>query len=171
MNALFDLTSRTKWYISSDGTAFSITGNVRREKRCSLHKKRGYCYIRTSNGNYLVHRIVASAFIPNPSNKPCINHKDGNKKNNNISNLEWVTYKENFDHALKNGFIKLYEKNNGANLKYSNSQCRDVIKRISNGLTYKEAGKKYNMPYSTVAYQMDLLTITAFTAIQRWEDV
>ena len=51
----------------------------------------------------LVHRLVANAFIPNPENKRCINHKDGNKKNNNINNLEWVSYSENMKHAYRTG--------------------------------------------------------------------
>lgn len=52
---------------------------------------------------FLVHRLVALAFIPNPDKKPQVNHIDGNRKNNNSSNLEWVTRSENMIHAYKTG--------------------------------------------------------------------
>lgn len=48
-------------------------------------------------------RTVAKAFIPNPENKPCVNHIDNNPQNNHVSNLEWVTYKENTQHMIKSG--------------------------------------------------------------------
>lgn len=53
-----------------------------------------------------IHRLVAQAFIPNVDNKPCINHKDGNKQNNVVTNLEWVTYSENALHSYSNSFRK-----------------------------------------------------------------
>ena len=51
----------------------------------------------------LVHVLVAQAFIPNPDNLPTVNHIDGNKHNNHVSNLEWVSYSENNIHALDTG--------------------------------------------------------------------
>jgi hypothetical protein len=56
-----------------------------------------------------VHRFVAEAFIPNPDNKLTVNHIDGNKSNNTISNLEWATYSENAAHAIKTGLKKNFK--------------------------------------------------------------
>lgn len=64
-----------------------------------LHKKGKY-------KNFKTHRLVAMAFIPNPDDKPQINHIDGDKSNNCISNLEWATNSENQKHAHVNGLIK-----------------------------------------------------------------
>ena len=56
-----------------------------------------------------VHRMVAETFIPNPDDKPCVNHIDCNIENNNVNNLEWCTKKENSEHAVKLGRTKWTE--------------------------------------------------------------
>lgn len=57
-----------------------------------------------------VHRLVCEAFIPNPENKPTVNHKDGDRKNNNLKNLEWATHKEQVDHYWKAGLNPNFSK-------------------------------------------------------------
>jgi hypothetical protein len=105
----------------------STYGNVRNIKtgiilKPYINKKNGYAYINLSkNGlskTIRMHRIIALTFVKNKLNKPCINHKDGNKENNCVSNLEWCTQKENVNHAIKvlkrnyaNGINIMHEKN------------------------------------------------------------
>ena len=70
----------------------------------------------TKNNKYKVnslHRIVALAFIPNPNNYDTVNHKDGNKLNNSIDNLEWCTQRENVIHAWRTGLSKPYQRIKG----------------------------------------------------------
>ena len=74
---------------------------------------RGKAYFRiclSKNGiveYFTIHRLVAQTFIPNPENKPQVNHKDGNKLNNNVNNLEWATVSENIQHAYNTGLSKV----------------------------------------------------------------
>lgn len=68
----------------------------------AMETNNGYLVVRLfKDGAYhqeLVHRLVAMAFVPNPSRKPQVNHKDGNRKNNSCENLEWATCQENIRH-------------------------------------------------------------------------
>lgn len=92
----------------------SDLGNVRNKKTKKVLKQRmdmyGYLKVTLSKNNkpktFLVHRLVATAFIPNPLDKPQVNHKDTDKTNNCVSNLEWSTHKENISHAVNNGLGK-----------------------------------------------------------------
>lgn len=70
-----------------------------------------YTYLDGNKISYL-HRLVANAFISNPNNYPCVNHKDGNKQNNNVENLEWCTYSYNNKEAYRLGLKKPHKGEN-----------------------------------------------------------
>jgi len=90
--------------ISSWGRVY----NIKREKFVSPEMtKKGYLRVDLYNSkgerkHFKIHRLVADAFIPNENNKPQVNHLDGNKQNNSITNLEWCTNAENCEHAKLN---------------------------------------------------------------------
>ncbi len=93
-------------------------------KRIKIENKCLGGIIRTS-----VHQLVAEAFIPNPDNKPFVNHIDLNKLNNNVSNLEWVTHSENMKHAYKHG----------VNVKPLRVFSESERKKVSNGIIIFES--------------------------------
>lgn len=101
----------------SDRLEVSNFGNVRNAKTKHVYKlhvnKNGYkqCCIslggRDKKKVFKIHKAVAETFLSNPDNKPQVNHIDGNKLNNDIANLEWVTQSENLLHAYKNGLVPI----------------------------------------------------------------
>lgn len=103
--------SQTKRRIPLVGKGMEFTGEFKfilepeRELTYTLNN-RGYYSVGIRRKTHMVHRLVAQAFIPNPENKPFVNHIDGNKLNNHVSNLEWCTVQENNLHARQTGLHK-----------------------------------------------------------------
>lgn len=108
MNDDIEVWAKIEGYPNYEVSSF---GNVRRRGRILKPKNRRYLQVHLSLKGvckgHSIHRLVAEAFIPNPDNKPQVNHIDGNKHNNHVSNLEWVSPSENIQHAIKNGLIKI----------------------------------------------------------------
>ena len=101
-----------RYKVSNFGNVDSLNSRGRgKRKRLKLSiNKYGYMQVQLSiNGKpkmFLVHRLVAMCFIPNPNNYKQVNHIDGNKLNNHVSNLEWCSNQQNMDHAKRLGLIK-----------------------------------------------------------------
>lgn len=140
-------------YVSDTGKVYKYMRNFLEEVIGEI--KQGYHYVGISyNNNYKkfrVHRLVAEYFVENPYNKPTVNHKDGNKLNNDYRNLEWVTISENTKHAFDNGFIK-------NDIGFEDSQSSPVafldynnILNVFGSITI--ASKMTNMEKSTISRQ------------------
>jgi len=86
-----------KYRVNSFGEIYSIKTGRKLKPDCSSKYHR--IQLGRKNKKESVHRIVASLFVPNPDNKPCVNHKNGDKLDNRACNLEWCTYSENEIHS------------------------------------------------------------------------
>src|SRR5690606_1773305 len=147
------------YFVDKEGRVYGNSGEEKAQfvdgygyKRVALWKNNKYKF-------HLAHRLVAKALIPNPENKPCVNHKDGNKQNNHVNNLEWVTYSENTIHALEMG-LKVPEQGedvHNASITnetahkvcqmmvdgYRNIEIRDILGVSMNVLSHIRAGKAW----------------------------
>lgn len=105
-----------------------------------------------------VHRCVAIAFIPNPENKPQVNHINGIKNDNRVENLEWSTGKENIRHAIKNNLIKRnYGENHHRSILKNKTviQCRELHKK---GNTCAELARKHRISQTVMSNLLRNLT-------------
>ena len=140
----------------------STTGVVTRNgKIIKTHLSAGYPayneYINGKKRNVRVHRQVAETYIPNPLNKPCVNHIDGNKLNNDVSNLEWVTHSENMTHAYKMGLNDYQRtrktKNNVSIRKITMTQANEIrSKYVYGSRTHgvRALGREYGLSLKAI---------------------
>ena len=138
------------YYVTEDGQIWSQKTN----KYLSQHKdKDGYLKVRLVSKDdkrhtYSVHRLVLENFYPTAGmNNLQVNHIDGNKENNSLDNLEWMTCLENIHHAMDNN---LRAKINGAS-KLTKEQVIDIYLRAKNGETNVSLGAEYNLHPDSVS--------------------
>lgn len=133
-----------RYQISTLGRVKSLVSHFGTEERIMKGQPVWTGYLRvclTKDGKskmHTIHRLVAETFIPNPQNKPIVNHIDGNITNNSIDNLEWVTYAEN---SNKSKNVTTSERYNSKRVIDSNGKIFD---------SYREAGRYYGLAPNTI---------------------
>lgn len=163
-----------QYQISTFGRVKSL--KRKSEKILSLDKDRnGYMNVKLSKDGVIrkfkVHRLVALAFIANPDNLPEVNHKDGNKANNCIDNLEWTTRSQNMRHAYDTGLKEVSEESGGVSYGEHNGRHKltqqyvDIIREL-----YIPNDPQYGGRALARKYGIGKTTIQAILHNQTWKN-
>jgi len=138
--------SKDRKVIGKDGVIYPFKG---KEKIATPNVQTQYLIVELYKNNVgtkkYVHRLVAEAFIPNPNNKPEVNHIDGDRQNNDVSNLEWCTSAENSQHAISTG-LKVYTN------RLSRDEFLTCLQEVIKGESYAALSKRvpYKVPFLSV---------------------
>ena len=145
------------YLISNMGRIMSLPKKTHKKEKIIMipkKEKNGYLTITINRKTYKLHRLVAEAFIPNPNNYPCVNHKDENKHNNRVSNLEWCTQQYNALHAVNNGKLPhISEEARSRISKAASESNRRPVACITTGHEFRsvrDACKHFNVTSDTV---------------------
>ncbi len=148
-----------RYEVDTNGCIWSInySKNNIRKKHIAVFNGHGYLQVGLSkNGKvkrFMVHRLVAKAFLDNAEERPAVNHKNGNKTDNRLSNLEWVTHRENMQHAreflgVDNNVVRFGEENSSSKI---SSVDVIYIRTCGAGVTNKELASRYGLTAKHVA--------------------
>lgn len=143
------------YQVSNLGNVKSLANSKTKSEKILKYSlgRRGYCQVVLSKSNnkyYMrVHRLVAQAFIPNPENKPEVNHINGIRNDNRVENLEWCTQSENQIHAYRIG-LQLSGENIGTS-KLKNADIPIIRQMLTEGITQIEIAEKYNVAQSQIS--------------------
>ena len=127
-------------------------GNIKNQKRILKQSPtiRGYLSVKVFQGRKSSHRLVAIAFIPNPDNKEQVNHKDGNKQNNHVDNLEWMTGTENQRHSWETGLRKKRFGEQSPRSKVSDATRKEIADKHASGATIISLAKEYDFTSTNI---------------------
>jgi len=147
------------YLVSREGKVFSLVTNKWLKARSAGKGYQAVMLYKDKKGkNFSVHRLVAQAFIEPVPGKTCINHIDGDKTNNCVENLEWVTHSENMYHAnrigLHGGSEKQKEaarKNGKVMRKLTDDQAKMVHKMYADGMLQREIGEHFGMSQNQIS--------------------
>jgi hypothetical protein len=145
------------YYISNMSNVINAKNNKTKLLKIYIPKDGYSSIVLYKNNNrkmFNIHRLVALAFIPNPQNKPCVNHINGIKNDNRIENLEWCSYSENEIHS-KNILNKKYNGVKGVKNHNNKLKERDVFEIRKSNLSQRTLAKKYNVCKSTIKKILD----------------
>jgi hypothetical protein len=144
----------TPYFVDTEGNVYRDGKKRKKDKTGDYERVVLFLEGNGKSKKYLVHRLVAETFIPNPQNKPQVNHIDGNKLNNKVDNLEWATAKENTQHSIK----KLNNKTHGEYNGNSKLKENDIIWIKNNcipgdkKLGYRPLSKLFNTTKSNIKF-------------------
>ena len=136
-----DIPNYPNYRACSDGRIYSVLSNKFLKPG---NRNSGYLFVSLyPKRSVSIHRIIALSFLGPPNGRQ-VNHKDGNKINNKVDNLEYISAKENIRHSWKLGLSKIRKGDNAPNLRFTETLKREIIEKYTSGkYTQKELGKEY----------------------------
>lgn len=158
MDKWLPITGFSNYAVSNDGR---VKNTVTDRELKPIRERTGYSHVTLCNGGKhhqtSIHRLVAQEFIPNPDDKPMVNHIDGDKANNRVDNLEWCTPSENMQHAYRTGLQKPIASQIQQSLAKSAEVRRKPVRNMDTGVEYSsvaECAKAENLQHSAVSFHL-----------------